>query len=118
MATAEAMADPNPFIDSLRFERRIPECTIVIFGANGDLAKRKLLPALYSLAHDRRLSAGFAVAGNSRTAMSDEDFRSRMKQSVKEFGDQDQYDEKFGRASSGDCITFPETSRTLPTTTR
>ena len=84
MATTEAMVDSNPFVDSLRFERRIPECTIVIFGANGDLAKRKLLPALYSLAHDRRLSAGFAVAGNSRTAMSDEDFRARMQQSVKE----------------------------------
>ena len=94
MAAAEAMVDPNPFIDSLRFERRIPACTIVIFGANGDLAKRKLLPALYSLAHDRRLSAGFAVAGNSRTPLSDEDFRARMKQSVKDFGEQDQYDEE------------------------
>ncbi len=98
MAAAEAMVDPNPFIDSLRFERRIPECTIVIFGANGDLAKRKLLPALYSLAHDRRLSAGFAVAGNSRTPLSDEDFRARMKQSVKDFSEQDQYDEEVWRS--------------------
>ena len=98
MAAAEAMVDPNPFIDSLRFERRIPECTIVIFGANGDLAKRKLLPALYSLAHDRRLSAGFAVAGNSRTPLSDEDFRARMKQSVKNFSEQDQYDEAVWRS--------------------
>ena len=98
MSAAEAMVDPNPFIDSLRFERRIPECTIVIFGANGDLAKRKLLPALYSLAHDRRLSAGFAVAGNSRTPLSDEDFRARMKQSVKDFSEQDQYDEEVWRS--------------------
>ena len=42
----------NPFADPLRFERRVPECAIVIFGANGDLTKRKLLPALYRLAHD------------------------------------------------------------------
>ena len=37
-------ADQNPFADPLRFERRVPECAIVIFGANGDLTKRKLLP--------------------------------------------------------------------------
>ena len=40
----------NPFADPLRFERRVAECAIVIFGAHGDLAKRKLLPALYRLA--------------------------------------------------------------------
>ena len=57
--------DTNPFLDPLRFERRVPECTAVIFGANGDLTKRKLLPALYSLARDRRLSAGFAVANQT-----------------------------------------------------
>ena len=57
----------NPFQDPLRFERRVPECAVVIFGANGDLTKRKLMPALYRLAYDRRLSAGFAVIGISRT---------------------------------------------------
>ena len=49
------VASNNPFADPLRFERRVPECVIVIFGANGDLTKRKLLPALYRLAYDRRL---------------------------------------------------------------
>ena len=34
----------NPFQDPLRFERKLPECAVVIFGANGDLTKRKLLP--------------------------------------------------------------------------
>src|SRR6516164_6075736 len=64
-ATSHAMFDSmatttNPFQDSLRFERQVPACVIVIFGANGDLTKRKLLPALYRLAFDRRL-AGFAI---------------------------------------------------------
>ena len=54
----------NPFADPLRFERRVPECAIVIFGASGDLTKRKLLPALYQLAADRKLPASFAVIGN------------------------------------------------------
>ena len=63
----------------------MPECAVVIFGANGDLTKRKLLPALYRLAYERRLSAGFAVVGISRTAMTDEEFREKMRESVKEF---------------------------------
>jgi len=76
------MALENPFQDPRRFERRIPECAVVIFGANGDLTKRKLLPALYRLAYERRLSPDFAVVGISRTPMTDEQFRDRMCTSV------------------------------------
>src|SRR5262245_49246715 len=75
----------NPFQDPLRFERHVPECIMVIFGANGDLTKRKLMPALYRLAYDRRLSTGFSVIGLSRTDMTDDAFRERMCESVKEF---------------------------------
>ena len=83
----------NPFADPLRFERRVPECAIVIFGANGDLTKRKLLPALYQLACDRRLPASFAVLGTSRTHLSDDQFRSNMKDAVKEFLESSCFDE-------------------------
>jgi glucose-6-phosphate 1-dehydrogenase len=83
----------NPFQDPLRFERRVPECAVVIFGANGDLTKRKLLPALYRLAYDRRLSAGFAVVGISRTPMSDEAFREKMLEAVKQFSEDTNFDE-------------------------
>jgi glucose-6-phosphate 1-dehydrogenase len=69
----------NPFQDSLRFERRVPPCAIVIFGANGDLTRRKLLPALYSLASERRLPPGFALIGTSRTPLSDGQFREKMR---------------------------------------
>ncbi|HEX3745293.1 MAG TPA: glucose-6-phosphate dehydrogenase, partial [Bryobacteraceae bacterium] len=82
----------NPFQDPLRFERRVPECTVVIFGANGDLTKRKLLPALYRLAYDRRLSAGFAVVGISRTPMSDDAFREKMLEAVKQFSEDTNFD--------------------------
>jgi len=75
----------NPFQDPLRFERHVPECVMVIFGANGDLTKRKLMPALYRLAYDRRLSTGFSVIGISRTGMTDDAFREKMFESVKEF---------------------------------
>jgi glucose-6-phosphate 1-dehydrogenase len=86
------MPDQNPFQDPLRFERRVPECVIVIFGANGDLTKRKLIPALYRLAYDRRLPAGFAVIGNSRTEMSDDEFREKMLEAVKEFSEDTTFD--------------------------
>jgi glucose-6-phosphate 1-dehydrogenase len=75
----------NPFQDPLRFERKLPECAVVIFGANGDLTKRKLLPALYRLAHERRLPPGIAILGISRTPMSDEEFREKMHESVVKF---------------------------------
>jgi glucose-6-phosphate 1-dehydrogenase len=58
---------------------------MVIFGANGDLTRRKLIPALYRLAYDRRLPTGFGVIGLSRTRMSDEEFREKMRASVEEF---------------------------------
>src|SRR3954453_15575724 len=89
------MPEANPFQDPLRFERRVPPCTIVIFGANGDLMKRKPLPALYRLAYDRRIPPGFAVIGNSRTAMTDEQFRGKMRESVEEFLEDTPFDENL-----------------------
>ena len=89
------MDGANPFEDPLRFERRAPPCAIVIFGANGDLAKRKLLPSLYRLAWERRLPAGFAVIGNSRTAMSDAQFRETMRAAVREHLPDASFDEQI-----------------------
>src|SRR5437868_9114137 len=82
----------NPFQDPLRFERHVPECILVIFGANGDLTKRKLVPALYRLACDRRLSTGFSVIGISRTPMTDDAFREKMRESVEQFLGKDAFD--------------------------
>ena len=54
---------PNPLREGLA-EERVPEpAVMVIFGASGDLAHRKLLPALYSLTRDRLLPARFAIVG-------------------------------------------------------
>lgn len=48
---------------------------MIIFGASGDLTKRKLMPALYSLYRDKRLKGGFSVIGVGRTVYSDADYR-------------------------------------------
>ncbi len=49
-------------------------CILVIFGATGDLTKRKLIPALYNLARQRLLPDKFAVVGSARSEMSHEAF--------------------------------------------
>jgi glucose-6-phosphate 1-dehydrogenase len=58
---------------------------MVIFGVTGDLAKRKLFPALYNLARQGLLSREFAVIGVARASMSNEDFRKRISADMKEF---------------------------------
>src|SRR2546426_6502739 len=83
----------NPFADPLRFENRVPPCAMVIFGANGDLTKRKLLPALYRLAYDRQLPDSFAIVGNSRTEMSDDAFREKAREAVKQFSEDTDFNE-------------------------
>ncbi len=62
----------------------IPQsCGVVIFGASGDLTKRKILPSLYHLSLDKLLPAGFFVMGTARTRWSDEEFRREMREAVK-----------------------------------
>jgi len=58
---------------------------MVIFGASGDLAERKVVPALYYLAQQRMLPVGFAVIGCGRTPFTDQQFRDKMQQAVTEF---------------------------------
>jgi glucose-6-phosphate 1-dehydrogenase len=62
-------------------------CTIVIFGASGDLSRRKLIPALYGLAAQDCLARRFAIIGFARTSMTDEAFQKSAVDSVKEFAD-------------------------------
>jgi glucose-6-phosphate 1-dehydrogenase len=81
----EGVSGDNPFLDPVRFPRRAPPCAMVIFGATGDLTRRKLLPALYRLAADRRLPPGFAVLGVSRRPWSDDQFRDAARQAVSHF---------------------------------
>ncbi|HLJ91233.1 MAG TPA: glucose-6-phosphate dehydrogenase, partial [Candidatus Angelobacter sp.] len=77
----------NALADPFRFERRAPSCSIVIFGANGDLAKRKLIPALYRLACEQRIPSTIAIVGNSRTPMTDEAYRAAMRDATIKFLD-------------------------------
>src|SRR4026207_1804426 len=86
MALAEDKRQENPLLDGLQLSRRPQPCAMVIFGASGDLTKRKLFPALYSLAYRQLLPEKFGIVGVARTEESDADFRERVKAAVQEFG--------------------------------
>jgi glucose-6-phosphate 1-dehydrogenase len=62
-----------------------PPCAMVIFGATGDLTKRKLIPALYNLVVHGLLPEAFAIVGVGRSELSDDEFRKRMEKDLKEF---------------------------------
>ncbi|HZB51624.1 MAG TPA: glucose-6-phosphate dehydrogenase, partial [Mycobacteriales bacterium] len=67
-----------PAANTVQVERNAPPAALVIFGASGDLTRRKLVPALESLARAKRLPAQCAVVGVARTPMSDEEFRVKV----------------------------------------
>jgi glucose-6-phosphate 1-dehydrogenase len=77
----------------MRLEPTAPPSIVVIFGASGDLTRRKLLPALYRLAQQRLVPSEFAILGTARQPMSDDEFRSAMKAALTEFGSDDSLDE-------------------------
>ena len=65
---------------------RTPPCALVIFGASGDLTARKLLPALGRLAADGALAPEVTLVGVARTALTDDEFRSRCRQAMQASG--------------------------------
>ena len=75
----------NPLRSGLVEDRTGDACAVVIFGASGDLTRRKLMPALYNLAISRALPGGFAVVGVARRPKSHEEFRAEMKKGTAEF---------------------------------
>ena len=53
-------------------------CAVILFGASGDLAKRKVIPAMYDLAVHNSLGERYAIIGFARTSMSDDSFRATV----------------------------------------
>jgi glucose-6-phosphate 1-dehydrogenase len=76
----------NPLGDELRSARTARPCALVIFGATGDLTKRKLVPSLMGLAKDGLLPPGFAVVGFARRPWTDAEFRTELAGGVRQFG--------------------------------
>ncbi|HEV8672458.1 MAG TPA: glucose-6-phosphate dehydrogenase [Methylomirabilota bacterium] len=97
----EAGLEPNPLRAGLDSERVPDPCIMVIFGASGDLTRRKLLPALHALALEHRLPGGFTVVGVARRPLSDDDFRRQMREAVVAHG-------RTGAPEAGEWEAFAE----------
>jgi glucose-6-phosphate 1-dehydrogenase len=75
----------NPLLVGERIRATPPPTAMVVFGGSGDLAHRKIIPALYNLELTRMLPQQFAVVGVSRSPYSDEEYRTDMRQAVERF---------------------------------
>jgi glucose-6-phosphate 1-dehydrogenase len=74
----------NPLVEGLE-RLPVPPTTLVIFGATGDLAHRKLLPALYNLAHEGALPERFKLVGVARREKGHDDFQEEARQSIQQY---------------------------------
>src|SRR5216117_505202 len=95
MNRAAEQPEPNPLREGLS-ARAVPQpCTMVIFGATGDLTQRKLIPALYNLAADGDLPPAVAIVGFARREKSDEQFRAELEKATRKFSRQPVRDEMW-----------------------
>jgi glucose-6-phosphate 1-dehydrogenase len=81
MATLE---QENPLVEGLE-RTPVHPTTLIIFGGTGDLAQRKLLPAVYNLAHEGALPERFNLIGTARRDMPDEDFRNFAREAITKY---------------------------------
>ncbi|HET8788855.1 MAG TPA: glucose-6-phosphate dehydrogenase [Actinomycetes bacterium] len=77
--------EENPLAVGERVRAIPPPTAMVVFGGSGDLAHRKIVPALYNLELHRLLPQNFAFVGSSRSEYSDEEYRADMRKAVEEF---------------------------------
>jgi glucose-6-phosphate 1-dehydrogenase len=92
------MADTrHPFLHGLSKHRGSPPTVVVIFGASGDLTARKLIPAIYNLAHDGLLPADFYLIGFGRKPIPDEEFQKIAEGAIKEFSRREPTADVWGR---------------------
>jgi len=95
MATTEVTISPETLKASQHSERKPDPCIAVIFGASGDLTKRKLLPALYHLEQAGNLPDNFAMVGVARRSL-EGTFAADMKEGIEAGGGVDATDDKLG----------------------
>src|SRR4029450_2174452 len=79
--------ESNPLRHGRRMRRSPEPCVMVIFGGSGDLTRRKLVPALYNLSRKRLIPGGFSILGLSRSPLSDDEYRTRLREWVDKAGE-------------------------------
>src|SRR3982074_2505794 len=101
MSNSSDTQQTNPLREGLA-NRAVPQaCSVVIFGATGDLTMRKLIPALYNIAADGELPPAVAVIGFARRKKTDEEFRREQEESTRKFSRQAVRDEIWKSFAQG-----------------
>jgi glucose-6-phosphate 1-dehydrogenase len=121
-------ADPTTYVNPLRDpqDRRLPQiagpCGIVMFGVTGDLATKKLMPAIYDLANRGLLPPGFSLVGYARRDWANEDFAQIVHDSVKAYSRTEFRQEVWDQLAEGfrfvsgdfaDDVAFDKLRRTV-----
>ena len=94
--SAVAATEENPLVEGLE-RLPVPPTTLVIFGATGDLSRRKLLPALYNLAHEGALPGRFNLIGSSRSDLAHQEFRDLAIELVRGFSPRAPHEDPPGK---------------------
>ena len=97
----------NPLLEGLPEEKKPESFSLVIFGAHGDLTKRKLIPSIYALYSQNLLPENFAIVGSSRTQMTDCEFRDTMKDSVIKYAEDVEFEEAIWSRFAGSLYYRP-----------
>src|SRR5437660_8042233 len=74
--------------------KAVEPCSIVIFGASGDLTARKLIPALYHLCKEKQMPSDFRIIGFARREKTDESWRQELRQALDQFSRTKPVDER------------------------
>ncbi len=112
MSSNRPDASENPLWEGLT-NRPLPQpCTLVIFGATGDLTHRKLIPALYNLYSDGNLPPALTVVGFARREKSDDQFRAELKEASLKFSRQTITEELWDHFAS--CIHYHQSEFATP----
>ena len=86
---------PNPLQENDRMDRLPDPCMMVIFGASGDLTRRKLIPALLDIHRQGLLPSTFTVLGVARTSMAHDGFREYLRQAISDAGELGEGEQKL-----------------------
>src|SRR5713226_6162028 len=107
MSATTTEAPQNPLAEGLSEYRSVDPTLMVIFGGTGDLSQRKLLPALYNLARNRMLPAGFMLVAAALEDMDERQFREKARASIEQHSRTQPVDRRALRAFLADVTYLP-----------
>src|SRR5271156_3815602 len=100
MTTPESL--PEQTVCHIGGQRRLGEpCSIVIFGASGDLTARKLIPAFYQLFKEKQMPATFRILGFARREKTDDGWRAELREALDRFSRTKPVDEEVWQVFAG-----------------